>query len=200
MDVLKQNLVKLTNLNLEEIEPISAYFQPVHYSVKSILLEPGSVANAVWFISSGILRAYSIVKEKKRSAKENKDLNRETTNWIVAEGGFLTDIQSFLQRTTTTYYIQALETCSLYKLSYENYLIIQSTFPEISRMIFENTLIRAELRVKMCNLRHPLDRLEMFEKTSPGISGRISVGIQASYLNIDRATLSRLRGKTIRKD
>jgi len=197
MDALSQNLINLTRLDKKAIEPILQFFTPIKVSAKSILLEPGSISQTAWFIGHGIMRAYSIVQEPKRSGstEDNEQLTRETTNWIVPEGGFLTDIRSFLHQTPATYYIEALEHCKLYKLHYDNYLLIQQSFPIIARVIFENTLIMADLRVQMCLLRNPINRLQMFEQMYPGMSGRISVVIQASYLNIDRATLSRVRGK-----
>lgn len=120
---------------------------------------------------------------------------REVTNWIVPAGGFLTDIRSFLYRMPATCYIETLEASKLYSLSFDNYLTIQRTYPDIARAIFENTLVMADFRVRMCNLRDPESRLEMFENKYPTLKGRLSVNIQASYLNIDPTTLSRLRSR-----
>ncbi|TDE12134.1 Crp/Fnr family transcriptional regulator [Dyadobacter psychrotolerans] len=197
MDALLQNLINLTRLEGKAIEPILQFFTPVKVSAKAILLEPGSVSQTAWFIGHGILRAYTIVQENKRSGNldDGDLLDREITNWIVPENGFLTDIKSFLHQTPSRYFIEALEPSRLYKHDYKNYQAIQQSYPEVAQIIFENTLIMADLRVQMCNLRNPINRLQMFEKMYPGMSGRISVSIQASYLNIDRATLSRLRGK-----
>lgn len=197
MDTLLQHLITLTRLERKEIQPILRFFTPTKVLLKDALLEPNAVCNTVWFVGRGILRAYSIVKENKRSGiiDDLEQQNREITNWIVPEGGFLTDIRSFLHQTPATYHIEAIEPCKLYQLHYKNYLLIQQSYPGVARAIFENTLIMADLRVQMCNMRSAVNRLQMFERMYPGMSGRISVNIQASYLNIDRATLSRLRGK-----
>jgi CRP-like cAMP-binding protein len=195
MDNLLQRLVNLTRLPDHEIEPVLQYFEPVNISAKAILLRPGEKSRTAWLIGSGILRAYSLVEEDKRSgsAQDSGKRIREVTNWIVAEGDFFTDLRSFIRQKPATCFIETLEDCTLYKIRYESYLIIQQSFPIIARTIFEKMIIRADQRVQMSNFRDPVNRLRMFEEMYPGMSGRISVIIQASYLNIDRETLSRLR-------
>ena len=198
MELLLQNLTKLTRLTQSELVPLLDYFLPLTARSNTTLLSPGVVASKVWFIGSGILRSFYFIEEKKRKLGEDEPM-REVTNWIVPAGGFLTDVRSFLNQTTCTYYIEALEASRLYSLSFDNYLTIQRTQPEFSRAIFENTLIMADLRVQMCNLRYSEDRRAMFENRYPGMTARLSVNIQASYLNIDPTTLSRLRSKRSKK-
>ncbi len=195
--MLTENQKRLGRLTTEEFALISGYFQPMNFSAKAVLLEPGSISRTAWFVERGILRTYTMCEEKKRSvsSEDSRRPNREITNWIVQEGGFLTDVRSFLYQSPATCYIETLEPCRLYKLTYDNYLIIQHNYPDLSRVIFENTLIMADLRVQMCSLRNPADRLNLFERMYPEMLGRLSVNIQASYLNVDPATLSRLRGR-----
>jgi CRP-like cAMP-binding protein len=197
MDNLLQRLVNLTRLPDHEIAPVLQYFEPVNISAKAILLRPGEKCKTAWLVGSGILRAYSFIEEDKRSgsAQDCGRRIREVTNWIVAEGDFLTDLKGFLRQKPATCFIETLEACTLYKVRYESYQIIQHSFPAIARTIFEKMIIRVDQRVQMSNFRDPVNRLRMFEQMYPGMSGRISVIIQASYLNIDRETLSRLRRK-----
>lgn len=199
MKLLLQNLTKLTRLPQSELIPLLPYFEPMTTLPDTALLSPGEVASSVWFIGSGVMRAFHIVEQRKRSQVEEK-LVREITNWIVPAGGFLTDIRSFIYQTPANYFVETLEACRLYSLSFNNYLILQSSHPEIARAVFENTMVMADMRVQMCNLRDPQSRLEMFEKMYPGLKGHLSVNIQASYLNIDPTTLSRLRSKRSRNN
>lgn len=195
MKILQPGQGAIKKLRLEELRPILPDFRPLYVSAKTTLLEPGGVSEAIWYVDSGILRSYTIIEDEKRSSTNKLTSNREITNWIVSEGGFLTDIRSFLYRAPTLAVIETLEDCTLYKLSYENYLSAHKFVPDLTRVLFENTLLLSESRVQMCSLRNPLHRLEMFERLHPNLTGRISLGIQASYLNMDRATLSRIRGK-----
>ncbi|PWJ57175.1 CRP-like cAMP-binding protein [Dyadobacter jejuensis] len=199
METLLQQLMHLTRLDKSKVEPIMSYMKPIKVPAKKTLLKPDAISNTVWFVGNGVLRAYHTIQEEKRMSelKSGEFLEREITSWIVAEGGFLTDIRSFLHQTPATSYIETLEPSKLYRLCFEDYLSIHRAHPDIARVLFENTMIMADLRVKMCCFRNPMNRLRMFEKMYPGMSGRISVALQASYLNVDPATLSRLRGKAM---
>ena len=201
MKIVRQNLITFSRLKLEELKPILGFFEITKYSSpRAILVEQGSVCQSAWFIDRGILRAYYYLEEKKRSHENNNEtVTREMTNWILPEGGFLTDVRSFLHQTPSSYYIETLEPCTLYRISYDNYLIIHRLFPDISRVLFEHTTIMADLNIQVGNFRHPEDRLRMFEQISPTLTGRLSINVQASYLNIDPTTLSRIRGKLNRK-
>lgn len=104
-------------------------------------------------------------------------------------------MRSFSQQTPTTYYVETLEACQLYTLSYQEYEILLRSHPTLVVKIFEQVFVMAEARLRLCNLRYPEDRLRMFELTYPGKTSHLSVNVQASYLNIDPSTLSRWRGK-----
>ncbi len=198
MDLLRQGLVQFSGLPKEKIECITSLFQIANVPARHLLLSSGEKCQTAWFIGTGVLRAFYRIEEKKRAVYitgDEKNL-REITNWIVPAGGFLTDISSFLHKRQAIYNIEAIEPSKVYSLSYSNYQKIQRSHPEIAQLLFEHTLAMADSRVRMCNIRNPEERLEMFEDLYPLLKGRLSVNIQASYLNIDPATLSRIRSKT----
>lgn len=196
MEILLQSLCKRTKLTEKELQPVMKLFIPLRATVGKQLLSPNEVASSIWFVGSGALRAYHHVEEQNRRNKiENSTILREATSWIVPEGGFLTDVKSFLYQVPATYYVETLELCKLYSLSHEKYLLIQRSHPEIAQSVFEHTLIMADFRVRLSSYRRPEDRLAIFQKTYPQMAGRLSVNILASYLNVDPTTLSRLRGK-----
>jgi CRP-like cAMP-binding protein len=194
MDLLLQSLSEFTRLPHSQIVPLTKYFNPVKINANTQLLSPGALTVNAWFVAYGLVRVFYYSEEKKRTLLEGK-CSREITNWIAAGGGFLTDVRGFLNQAPATSYIESLEASELYSLSYSNYLLIHQHHPNVGRLLFENSLIMADMRVEMCNLRHPENRLVMFERLYPGISGRISVNVLASYLNVDPTTLSRLRSK-----
>lgn len=190
-----RNLVALTQLKKGDIDPILPLFQIQTVPARSRLLSVNDSCQTAWFVGSGVLRAYYFVEERKRTNHTSDITAREVTSWIVPSGGLLTDLCSFLHRKPAVYHIETLQNSKLYTLSYQNYLVIQKMHPEVGTATFEHTLIMADMRVRMMNLRSPIERLEMFEKLYPALKGQLSVNILASYLSIDPATLSRLRGK-----
>ena len=198
MEILYQRLKSLTRFPAQELIPALDLFRLIRIPSRTVLLEAGQISDTVWFIDTGILRAFYHTEEEKRSMSfcKNEKVLREVTSWIAPEGGLLTDISSFLYQKPALYFIESLEPCRLYALSYENYQHINQQFPSIAKALFEHTLIMADQRVQMCNLRSPKERLSMFLRLYPGLTARLSVNAQASYLNIDPTTLSRLRGKS----
>jgi CRP-like cAMP-binding protein len=197
MEILIQNLKALTGLDRRDVVFFADFFQICEVPNKRLLLSLGATCQTLWFIDTGCLRAYYNIEERKRigPAKKNETVTREVTNWIAMEGGFLTDINSFCFQVPSSYNIEAIEPAKLYALSYDKYLTMQKMCPEISQKLLEHTLSMADKRMRLCNLRDPEERLQMFEHLIPSLKGRLSVNIQASYLNIDPATLSRIRGK-----
>lgn len=197
MDTLLHSLSSLTRLPKDRIRPLSTFFEVEKVESRTSLLSINDCCSKVWFVGNGSLRAFYDIEEEKRIHNNNGSVVlREVTSWIVPEGGFLTDISSFLHKKPASYNIESIETSKLYSLSHENYSIIQRSHPEISQALFEHTLVMADLRVRMTNLRLPKERLKMFELLYPTLKGRLPINTIASYLNIDPCTLSRLRYKS----
>ena len=65
----------------------------------------------------------------------------------------------------------------------------------MGHLTHERTFELLDRRVRMCGIRNATDRLAFFEEQYPGITGRISVNIQASYLYKNPSTLSRIRNQ-----
>lgn len=197
MKILYDRLKALTGFTSKQLIPVLDLFQLTRLPARTILLESGEPSETVWFVDTGILRAFYSIDERKRSmvfCKSDKTC-RQVTSWIVPEGGFLTDVSSFLYQKPAKYFIETIEPSRLYALPHENYQRISLQFPAIAKALFEHTLIMADMRVQLCNLRNPKERLLMFHQMYPGLSARLSVNMLASYLNIDPTTLSRLRRK-----
>ena len=83
----------------------------------------------------------------------------------------------------------------MYQLSYQNYKEVSILYPEMGHLTHERTFELLDRRVRMCGIRNATDRLAFFEEQYPGITGRISVNIQASYLYKNPSTLSRIRNQ-----
>ena len=151
----------------------------------------------VWFIGVGSIRAYYHLEERKRTNKGNLEekTTREVTDWLIPAGGLYTAMRSFSQRVPTAYYVETLEACQLHTLSYQNYQAILRYHSEVFAKIVEYIINASESRLRMCHLRYPEDRLRMFQLACPGKTSHLSVNMQASYLDIDPNTLSRLRKK-----
>ncbi|MPR33420.1 Crp/Fnr family transcriptional regulator [Salmonirosea aquatica] len=194
---LLPTLVKITHLPEKELMPVLNLFESIDVPAKTVLLVPGKVCSQVWFVGSGSLRAYYQLEERKRTnpGMSEEKITREVTNWLIPTGGLHTAMRSFSQQVPTFYYVETLEASRLFTLSYPNYRLALRLHPEVVWKIFEYVIVMADLRLHISNLRYPEDRLRVFELTYPGTISQLPVHIQASYLNIDPNTLSRLRAK-----
>ena len=190
-------LTKLTKLPERDVLPVLDFFETADVSAQKLLLSPGMVCSQIWFVGTGSIRAYYQVEERKRGKKGEieEKTTREVTNWLIPAGGVHTAMRSFSPQTPTSYFVETLEQCHLYTLSYQNYRSLLRSHAEVVVKIFEQVFIMTELRLEICNLRFPKDRLRMFDRTYPGKTSHLSVNVQATYLNIDPSTLSRWRKK-----
>jgi CRP-like cAMP-binding protein len=80
------------------------------------LLEPGQVCRHLTFIEQGLVRYYSFTN------------GEEQTNYFNKEGEWVCDYPSFIPQTPTTVYIQALETTTIYTISYNE---LQTFYKEV---------------------------------------------------------------------
>jgi CRP-like cAMP-binding protein len=196
MEDLLPLLSAYKNLPKSQLSLVLPFFEKEMVVSKTLLLRPGEKVKYIWKIGQGMLRIFYHQEELKHTWKDgtHETVTREVTSWIVPAPGFLTDIHGFLHNKISRFYIEALEDCKLYRLSLDGYHQIQHLHPDLTLFILEQALIAATQKVQMLHLRHPMDRLNRLEKMYPGLSGKVSVKIIASYLNIDPTTLSKLRG------
>jgi hypothetical protein len=59
--------------------------------------------------------------------------------------------------------------------------------------IYERYLLQLENRNAFHRIKNAEQRLEVFEKTQPGLSNRVKGKLMASYLNVSPQQLSRIR-------
>ncbi len=197
---LPEILAKLTKLPRQDLTPVLDLFESADVPTNKSLLIPGAVCQKIWLVSSGSLRSYYMLEERKRGKSQEGNgpedtVTREVTNWVIPTGGLYTDMQSYLPQTPSSYYVETLQTSRLFTLSHPNYVTLSETHSKIAIKIFEQISARSEFRIKMGNYRHPEDRLRMFELSYPGMTAILSVNVLATCLNIDPNTLSKLRAK-----
>ena len=197
MEMLLPLLVKLTKLPEKDLVPILYLFEPIQVPAKAPLLTSGSICSKVWFVGSGSLRAYYYQDERKRNGDKTQKNTREVTDWLIAAGGLYTPMQSFSQQVPSSYYIETLQSSQLFTLSHQNYLALKRSQPEMVFKIYEHVMSMDRLRLHICNLRYPEDRLRVFELTHRGLIGQLPVYIQASYLNIEPKYPKQNTGKAL---
>ena len=154
---------------------------------KEILLSSGEISNKICFITKGFLRSYYI-----------SDNGIDTTAWFMKEGDICISVKSFYERIPSDEYIEAIEPSSIFYLNYQQLQEAYKLFPEfniIGRILTEKYYILSEERLLCLRSRKSKDRYPFLLKHHPEIASRGLVQHVASYLDIDKHWLSKIRAQ-----
>jgi CRP/FNR family transcriptional regulator, anaerobic regulatory protein len=178
---------------LQSIHPLSSELRNFIYEKlkertlkkKEIFLSVGDVSNKISFIINGLLRSYHINEE-----------GIDTTVWFMKEGDVTISVRSFYERKPSIEYIEAIEPTSLVYITYDELNEAYKLFPEfnmIGRILTEKYYVLSEERLLGIRNRKAKERYKFLLNYHPEIIQRAHIQHIASYLDIDKATLSRLR-------
>ena len=181
--------------SLELIHPLSAALKQwltVHLKERSltkreIFLSPGEICSKISFITKGLLRSFSI-----------NDDGIDTTVWFMKEGDVTISVKSFYERSPGLECIEAIEESTLFYITYDELQEVYFLFPEfniVGRIITQSYYILSEERLLGIRNKKAIDRYKFLLKYHPEIILRAHSQYIASYLDIDKATLSRLKSR-----
>lgn len=153
---------------------------------KHLLLQPGQVAQRIYFVEQGLLRGYSL------------HARQETSSWFMAEGDFVISVVSFFTQQPSTEYLELLEPAVLYSISHAQLQGLYQQFPEfnlVGRVLTERYYVLSEQRAYQLRTLSAAERYAQLVQEFPKLTQRIPLKLLASYLGIAPETLSRLRAK-----
>jgi CRP-like cAMP-binding protein len=148
------------------------------------LLEPGQVCKNLYFIKKGLLKCYYMVGEK------------EVSDWFFGEKETVVSIDSFYDQVASKDFIQALEDCELYYISYNELQYLYRTYIEfnvIGRILTNKYLRLWHQQAKNIRMLTAKERYSFLLQNQPELVSRVPVKDLASYLDMDKGTLSRKR-------
>lgn len=177
---------------LDSIKPISAElklalinsFKIDDLKKGEIILKEGEVCRNLWFLVNGILRSYHTIEEK------------EVTSRLMFKNHIVISAGSFFKQTSATESIEALSDTVVAILPFINLQEIYNRFPEFNyhtRIITETYFFKQEQRLYMLRQADVRLRYRYFVENYSEYFKDISLKYVASFLNITRETLSRLR-------
>ena len=155
------------------------------FKKKEFLLEEGSICKFNYFIIKGVVRSFFITKN-----------GHEKITQFAIDNWWVTNMESFIKKTPSTQYIQAVEALTVLYISRKNLEKLYATNPKFERLfriIAENMLI-ANLRKNDVFLQmNSKDRYIDFINKLPDFIQRVPQYMIASYLEITPEYLSELR-------
>jgi CRP-like cAMP-binding protein len=186
-DLIFSNIGKHISLGDGGKAHFQSLLQEEHITKNGLVLRQGEPCRYINFVNSGILRAYCLNPNGK-----------EATVMFAQKDWWITDMHCFLNGLPAMVNIQAVENCSILKLSKENLDSLYADKPEFNkffRILMQNAYCREQLRT-IQNLSLPAkDRYDGFLKKYPQIAGNITLKQIASYLGITPEFLSSIRSK-----
>lgn len=161
-----------------------------HYPAKHLLLAPGEICRRIYFISSGLVRIYHI-----------DNMGRERTIIFMGPGELAIDATSFYEQLPATEFLETLQDTTIQSIGWQELNALYADFAEgnyIGRVVTQKYLVRAvERNIELVTFSLH-ERYENLIKRYPLIEQQASQAQIASYLNISRETLSRLKSEQLR--
>ncbi|WP_341837406.1 Crp/Fnr family transcriptional regulator [Chitinophaga pollutisoli] len=167
---------------------IRARSEVVRFRRRAIILEYGEVCDHVIFPYRGLVRlAY------RRDGEEH-------TTWMMGENDIIHAVDSFYSRQPSYERLIALEDTDGITLHWDDLEELYDQYPAFNRfgrLLTECYYRQAYRRAKWVALSAK-ERYRLLYKEYPGFLGRVPDAVLASYLGINKGTLSRIRHAVFR--
>jgi len=192
-----QALIKYFNsyttnpLSEKEIESIENAFVHKKFRRKQYFLQEGEVCKHTAFIVKGAMRQYTV-----------DDKGEEHIARLSIENWWASDRESLMKQIPSIYFIDAWEDTEALLITRDAFIDLIDRIPSLSewmRNIDVNYAIASQRRLSAAISLSAEERYHDLEKTYPEFLKRFPQHIIASYLGINRETLSRIRSREVKK-
>jgi len=185
MKQLISSLNKIAKLDADLEKYLSRFLKTTHHKKGDLLVRPDDIAQRISFIKEGTIRGYRL------------EGNIEQTSYFMTKGDIFISVQSFLTQMPAKEYIECMEDCVFYSISfaelrraYKKYPSFQEHRAEILQQYYLLSIEREEMR----RLR-TYDRYCYLMENQPDLINKIQDKYLASYLNMAKSTFSRNKKK-----
>jgi len=175
----------------DEIDLIQNSFIPKKFRKRQYFLQEGEVCKYTAFIVKGAMRQYRV-----------DDKGEEHIIKLYVENWWANDRESLMNMTPSIYFIDAWEDTEVLLVAKTNLTDLVDRIPALSECIRKldvNFAIASQRRLNAAISLSAEERYHDLEETYPGFLQRFPQHIIASYLGINRVTLSRIRSRGIKK-
>ncbi|GGM84545.1 cyclic nucleotide-binding protein [Dyadobacter beijingensis] len=165
---------------------LKAHISEVSYGKGHALLRAGRVEKSLYFVKSGMVRAYS--------DPEGGDV----TFWFGKEGDVVLSMKSYVAGQEGYEHVETLEPCDLYQMQTRHLDALFVTDIHVAnwgRKLIEKELIRTEERLISMQFKNAQQRYLDLMTQTPDLLQRVPLCHIASYLGITQVSLSRIRAE-----
>ncbi len=171
----------------DELSEFKSGISVKHFKSKEHIFDNTKPQNQIVYITSGLVRSFYI---------DNK--GSQVSGYFVAEFDFVSDYPAFLNDAKSNYLFEALEDTTaviipkqLILKAYET----SSKFERFGRLIAEESVQFLQRRIESFLFKTATERYLEFIKNHNDLLNRLSVEHIATYLGIERQSLTRIRKK-----
>lgn len=176
---------RFPDLKEPDIVRVISVSRLVGYSRNELLMRAGTLRQEIWFVVSGLVRAYYI--------KEN---GQEMTPFFWAENQITASWEAlYLNRPSSLNY-EAVEPAIVLTLDFPEFRKLVRQYPDIQRYyveMLEQILTESLVHSQEVRNEKPEDRYIHFLREHRDLAPRISQKLMASFLGITPISLSRLK-------
>ena len=175
------------NATIEELKYLESGLSVIELKPKHFFIHANTMQKEIGFVYSGLLRAFYI--------DNNGD---EISVNFFRENRYATHYSAFITQTPSKYYFQCLEPTVLVTISYKHIQDGYERFPifeRYGRLVAEAVLKIQQKRIEAFLFDNAETRYLDFIKENPDLFNRVSLSYLASYLGIERQSLTRIRKK-----
>ncbi|MFC6102035.1 Crp/Fnr family transcriptional regulator [Olivibacter domesticus] len=164
---------------------IKQNFKPIRLGKRKYILQDGDVCKKFAFIVKGAMRMYFV-----------DDKGLEHIVRLGIEDWWMGDRESFINQTPSRFHIDALEQCDLLCMTLDNAKELEKKVPAFRQMmnkLDERNIMANERRLTAAISFTAEKRYIDFAHCYPELVSRFPQHIIASYLGINKDTLSRVK-------
>jgi CRP-like cAMP-binding protein len=184
-DLILQNIAKHISLSEEEKNYFTGLLKAETIKKKTFVLREGHLCNNIYYVSSGMLRAFHLDKEEK-----------EATIMFALQDWWITDMACFIHQQPAMLFIEAVENSAvvaLQKKDLDTLFVDVPKFEKFFRIIMQNAYIREQIRVIQNLSLSAEERYHSFILKYPQVAKQVTQKQIASYLGITPEFLSSLK-------
>jgi CRP-like cAMP-binding protein len=186
-----ENINRKTQLSPENMERLIAAFKVVKIKRKQLIIQPGFVAKYRIYILKGAFHSYVI-----------DDKGNQHTIQFAVEDWWLSDYNSYIHQTPATQFVEALENSIIFQIDHQAEQELKNANWELAtlfRLMAEHTAAYLARRTVSNLTQSAEERYNEFVARYPQVIQRLPQYVLASYLNMTREFLSKIRNDKVRK-
>lgn len=186
-----ENINNKIRLSPESMELLIGAFQVVKVKKRQLLIQPGFVAKYRIYVLKGAFRSY-VIDEK----------GNDHTIQFAVEDWWLSDYNSYIHQVPATQFVEALEHSLILQIDHQAEQQLKAANWELAtlfRLMAERSAAYLARRIVSNLTQSAEQRYTEFITKYPQVVQRLPQYALASYLNMTREFLSKIRNDKVRK-